>query len=126
MEPLTLLATQCGGYAFEAISSFSVSAQSLGGIGSGIYSGLSNSQSFSFTNGPLGFALSNSLGKQYSLRPDLISAMINGSSWNIFQHGQVLGRILFDPTTNSFTSNGNIDSGLMSSLTASLASSRAF
>ena len=120
MIDLLLLPTAGGSSVFGAGGGLSVSAQSLNGMGSGFLSGTSGSQAFSFTNGPLGFNL-NSLGQQFSLRPDFISRLISGNSWSIFSHGQNVGWMGFDPTTSSYVFNGDNGSGLGSSLAASLA-----
>jgi hypothetical protein len=114
-----------GGFAFGSGSGLSVSAQSLNGMGSGFVSGAPGSQSFSFTNGPLGFDL-NSLGQQFSIRPDFIARLTMGKSWSIFSHGQNLGWVGFDPTTSSCVFYGDGGAGFGSSLTASMASSGVF
>jgi hypothetical protein len=122
---MMLLATPGGGFASGAGNGMSVIAQSLNGMGSGFLSGGNGSQSFSFTDGPLGFNL-NSLGQQFSIRPDFITKLALGNSWSIFSRGQNLGWIGFDPATSSYVFNGEGGSGFGSSLAASLASSGAF
>lgn len=123
MNPMMFLSTS-GGYAFGTGGGISVSAQSLNGMGSGFLSGVPGSQSFSFRNGPLDFDF-NSLGKQYSLRPDFISKLNMGKSWSVYNNGQNLGWVGFNPTTNSCAFSGGLGSGLGSGMTASLASSGA-
>ena len=117
MDPITIVSQL--GYAQAGGNGVAATSFSEGDFTQGLMSGQFGSQPFSFTNTPFGLNFQTA-GKLFSLRPDLISKLVFGQSYSIFNNGQNCGSIGLGPGTGYFS--GNLNSSLGASMAAAMLS----